>query len=117
LQSRGSGGGVAQHRMAWETRERGRPYYYRSVRDGEKVRKEYVGAGEIAELCAHADETIRCSREERRERERRELERLEALAALALDLDEAAAILVRAHLVAAGCHQRKGEWRRMRESA
>ena len=29
----------------------GRPYYYRSVRDGEKVRKVYEGSGELARIA------------------------------------------------------------------
>ena len=36
--------------MTLERRD-GRLYYYRSVRDGEKVRKLYVGAGEVARIC------------------------------------------------------------------
>jgi hypothetical protein len=104
--------------MAWERRGESR-YYYRSVRDGEKVRKEYVGRGEIAEALAHADETMRLSRAERREHERREsakeLERLEALAAPFLELSQTAEILLQAHLIAGGYRRRKGEWRRRRE--
>jgi hypothetical protein len=42
--------------MAWEARGgRSYYYYYRSIRDGERVRKEYVGTGEPAEAIAHAD--------------------------------------------------------------
>ncbi len=64
--------------MAWEQRG-GRRYYYQSERDEEgRVKKRYIGAGEIAELVAHADETRRRARQERREREREELERLKA---------------------------------------
>jgi hypothetical protein len=100
--------------MAWEKRERGGPYYYRSIREGERVRKEYVGAGEIAETISHADETRRQAREAKRAREREELERMEALAAPALEIDQAADILARAHLVAAGYRRHKGEWRRGR---
>ena len=98
--------------MGWETRERGGRYYYRSVRVGEKVRKEYLGAGEIAEALARSDETIRRVRELERASGRVEVERLEDLAAPVLRLDEAAATLLRAELVAAGFHRHKGVWRR-----
>lgn len=51
--------------MALEQRN-GRSYYYRYERDGEKVRKVYVGAGPIAELASEADrierETIEAQR-------------------------------------------------------
>ena len=36
-------------RMAWETRN-GRQYLYRSIREGETVRKEYLGRGRRARL-------------------------------------------------------------------
>ena len=104
--------------MAWEERERGGRYYYRSVRDGGRVRKEYVGAGEAAEALARADETIRRAREleleRERERELAEAERLGALAAPLLELAEAAEVLARAHLVAGGYRGHKGEWRMRR---
>src|SRR5688572_11594025 len=100
--------------MAWEERG-GRRYYYQSelVEDG-RVVKKYIGAGEIAELISHADETRRRTREARRAQEREELERMEALAAPVLEIDQAADILARAHLVAAGYRLHKGEWRRGR---
>ncbi len=101
--------------MSWEKRERGGRYYYRSVRDGERVRKEYIGTGEMAEAIAHADEAIRQERKRKRERGREEVERLEELAAPVLKIDEAAEVLARAALVAAGYHRYKGEWRLRRE--
>jgi hypothetical protein len=97
--------------MAWEERGRGGRYYYRSVRDGERVRKEYVGSGELAEILARGDALIRHQRAEERDRERAEVERLETLAAPVMDLDEAANVLVRAELVAAGYHRHRGQWR------
>ena len=71
--------------MAWEER-RGSRYYYRSVRVGERVRKEYVGAGEAAELAAPGAE-----------------------------LCEMVGVLARAELVVAGYHRHKGQWRFRRE--
>jgi hypothetical protein len=100
--------------MAWEKRERGGRYYYRSIRDGEKVRKEYIGTGEFAETLAHSDESIRLIRKLERDKGREELERLEALAAPALEIDKTTDILAHATLVVAGYHRRKGEWRRER---
>ena len=101
--------------MAWETRGR-KLYYYRSIRDGERVRKEYIGTGELAETLAYSDETIRRLRRREQDKGREELERLEALAAPVLEIDEAAEILARASLIASGYHRHKGEWRRERTS-
>jgi hypothetical protein len=95
-------------------RRDGRLYFYRSVRDGEKVRKRYVGAGEFARICSEIDLLRRSSRRAQREQERAELERLEALIAPVLDLSEAAEVLAHAHLIAAGYHRHKGEYRRAR---
>jgi hypothetical protein len=101
--------------MAWEERG-GNRYYYQSVREAGEVRKKYIGVGEVAELIAHADDTISRHREERRARAREELERMQSLVSEALKLDEAVDALTRAHLVAAGCHRHKGVWRRGRNT-
>jgi hypothetical protein len=97
-------------------RRNGQLYYYRSVRDGEKVRKRYVGAGEVARICYETDILQRTSRRTQRERERAELERLEGLVALVEELSEAVEVLVTAHLVDGGYRKRKGEWRRARSA-
>ena len=101
--------------MALETRG-GNLYYYRSVRDGEAVRKVYVGAGEIARISHESDRLRRTSQEAERERRQAELERLEALAAPVLELSEAAEVLAQAHLVAAGYRRYQGKWRRVRST-
>ena len=101
--------------MTLERRD-GRLYYYRSVRDGEKVRKVYVGAGEFARVCSETDILQRTSRRAQRERERAELERLEGLVALVEEFSEAAQVLVTAHLVDGGYRKHKGEWRRARSA-
>jgi len=93
----------------------GRVCYYKSRRDGEKVRKVYVGAGDFARGAAKLDEAERLKREEETTRWKKEKERLEASTAFLQELEEAAEVLVRAHLLASGCHQHKGQWRRQRE--
>jgi hypothetical protein len=80
------------------------------------VVREYVGGGLAGELAAEVDRIERERREAEEHRQRRELERLEALSAPVEDLHEAAAVLVRAHLLAAGCHRHKGEYRRARNA-
>jgi hypothetical protein len=97
-------------------RRGGKLYYYRSVRDGEKVRKVYVGAGETARVSHEEDVLWRTGRKARREREKEDLERVEALAAPVLEMSEAAEILARARLVAAGYHRHKGGYRRARRA-
>ena len=99
--------------MAWEKRV-GRFYYYRSRRAGERVRKQYIGAGEFAEALAHSDETISLIRKLERDKGREEVGRLEDLATPVLEIDETIDVLARAALVAAGYHRHKGEWRRER---
>ncbi len=99
--------------MALEQRD-GRTYYYRTIREGGKVRRVYLAAGELARI-AHERETMNAAaEEERRKREREDLESLKALAAPLRELDEGAEILTRAVLVAAGYHRHKGQWRRKR---
>src|SRR5215217_5036910 len=100
--------------MGWEER-RGRPYYYRSVREGKRVRKQYVGGGALGQLIAQLDELERLQREEEKASWREEWDRLQRSAEFLRELEEAAEILTRAWLLAAGFHKHKGEWRRLRE--
>src|SRR5215212_66582 len=102
--------------MAWERRG-SNLYYYQSERsiDG-RVRKKYVGTGEVAQAIAHADETIRRRRAAQSERARVELEEARTLASAGEELCEAADILAVAQLVAAGYHRHKGEWRMRRRA-
>jgi hypothetical protein len=101
--------------VAWERRG-SNLYYYQSQRIDGRVRKKYVGAGEVAQAVAHADETIRQRRAAQSERARVELEEAKTLASAGEELWEAADILAVAQLVAAGYHRHKGEWR-MRQRA
>ena|SRR5215207_7908667 len=95
----------------------GRVYYYKSRRDGEKVRKVYVGAGDFAHVAAKRDEAERLRRKEEAAYWEAERERLERSAAFLQEFEEAAEVLTRAHLLASGFHQHKGQWRRRRSGA
>jgi hypothetical protein len=103
--------------VAWEKRKRGGRYYTRSRRSPEdgRVVREYVGTGALAEIVAASERTKRELAQAERKREKTELESLEALIAPVLELSEAAEILAHAHLIAAGYHRHKGEYRRARD--
>ena len=101
--------------MAWERRERGERYYMRSRKVGGRVVREYVGGGVLGELAARTDAKERERREAEAAEGRAEVQLLEELAAPVVELCEVAEVLARAHLIAAGCHRHKGEWRRRRE--
>jgi len=100
--------------MGWEER-RGRLYYYRSVRKGKRVRKEYAGGGALGQLAAQIDELKRLQRKEEEASWREERQHLERSAGFLRELEEATEILTRAELLVTGFHKRKGEWRRTRE--
>jgi hypothetical protein len=100
----------------WEGRERGGLYYYRSHRVNGRVKKEYIGTGPLAELAAEVDAQERRQREEKAREWQAEREHLEALEGLTEELCEAAELLTRAALLAAGYRQHhRGEWRKQRE--
>jgi hypothetical protein len=101
--------------VAWERRG-SNLYYYQSERVDGRVLKKYVGAGEVAQAIAHADETIRRSRAAHSERARIELEEARTIASAGEELCEAADILAVAELVASGYHRHKGEWRMRRRA-
>jgi hypothetical protein len=102
--------------VGWEQRKRGTSYYTRSRRVDGEVRREYVGGGTLGEIAALEDQYERRRREEEAAYWKEEKERLKQDAAFLGELEAVANILVRAHLIAAGCHRHKGEWRRLRES-
>ena len=99
--------------MALERRN-GNLYYYRSVRDGDKVRKVYLGSGELARIAHEREVMNRTARQHERRESAKELERLEALAAPVLELCEVAEILTHAHLIASGHRRYQGHWRKRR---
>jgi hypothetical protein len=102
--------------VAWERRGDG-VYYYKTERQGGRVRKRYIGNGELAHIIAHADETRRRVWAERKAKERAELDEASSLASAGGELYEAVEILAVAELVASGYHRHKGgEWRMRRRA-
>src|SRR3954470_25052496 len=92
-----------------------RGYYYRSVRDGDRVLRVYLGRGPAAQLAALLVEERRAERRARALAWRAEEARWEAAAARQRELDELGEMLARAALLAAGYHQHdRGPWRRRR---
>jgi hypothetical protein len=97
--------------MPWETR-RGRRYYYRKRRQGDRVVSEYVGAGEAAEIAAQLDALAPALR-------LRQAERWASRRARDARVDEIAECidaLVCGVLLAAGHHTHKGQWRKKRHA-
>jgi TPP-dependent pyruvate/acetoin dehydrogenase alpha subunit len=104
--------------MGWEQRKRGAgSYYYQSRRVGDRVRKVYRGGGVLGRLAAQLDDLKRLERKEENAREIEEKRRLEQRVLFLRELDEAAEVLIRAELLASGCHQHKGQWRRRKPGA
>jgi len=100
--------------MAWEQRGN-HSYYYRSVRSGTRVTKEYVGGGRVASLIAQMDGIEREQQVQKRERAEFERQRWAALERPALDLDAVTDLLVAAAMTEAGYRRHdRGEWRRRR---
>jgi hypothetical protein len=98
------------------TRRGKRSYFYRSERRNGRPVRIYVGAGEVAELAAAAEDLRRLDRTIAvRQRQAEQARRQEAEAPL-LELCKTTDLLVRAALTAAGFYQHsRGEWRKSRE--
>jgi hypothetical protein len=98
--------------MGWD---KGR-YYTRSRKVNGRVVREYIGTGRVAELAAELDALEREKRRRAARALRRERDELAALEADVRAASQAADLVARAALLAAGFHQhRRGEWRRRRE--
>jgi hypothetical protein len=98
--------------VAWEKRKGSRNrYFYRSVRQGRRVVKQYFGKGLAGELAASLDATARREREQRAAavRESRHLYEV-ALQPLAV-LEDLLRALVTIELISAGYDYRHGRWR------
>jgi hypothetical protein len=96
--------------MGWETR-RGRKYYYRARRIGERVVKEYLGSGPAAEQAAQEDAEARARRKAARNEQKlieRATEPLQAFCTYSQ-------LLIEAELLVLGFYKRRGMWRRRKK--
>jgi hypothetical protein len=92
----------------------GKTYYYRNQREGRKVRRIYVAAGDAARKIAAEDASRRAqAAAERAARQEEQGKRL-AFDETLNQLDGSLKLLSHAVLVAAGLHRRSGKWRRWR---
>jgi hypothetical protein len=97
--------------MGWE-----RGYYYRVRKVNGRVVREYVGAGEVAELAAQKDALDRERRRLEALEQSREKDDMKALDVHLKVVSDRIDLAARAALLAAGFHQyKRGEWRRRRE--
>lgn len=101
--------------MAWEPRK-GRLFYYRKERRGDRVASIYSGGGPAGEAAALADREVRTVRARAAEARRRDQERLADELKMIDDWFNDVETLARAALLATGHHQHaRGVWRRRRE--
>jgi hypothetical protein len=98
--------------MGWESRQRGGRYYYRSIRDGDRTRKIYIGTGGNAHALARAQ----AEKQQQRQAERAAVVAEEAITAGAEaaleELLQLTDLLFRTAMMLAGFQCRRGEWRR-----
>jgi hypothetical protein len=99
--------------MGWKTINDHR-YFYKSEREGNRVRSVYFGAGESGSLMAEWIALERLDRAEERERLREDREESDAAERAISDWFDGIQAVAEAAMVAAGLHKHKGQWRRRR---
>ena len=99
--------------MGWETRGNGR-YYYRKVRDGGRVRSEYLGAGLFVDLLAEVDDLDRQQRQLDAEAWQDVIDAERRTVATLAEVDDMVRTMTAAVLIAEGLHTHRRQWRRQR---
>jgi hypothetical protein len=99
--------------VGWKT-IRGRRYYYKSAREGGRVKTRYIGAGEPGVLISLLDAEDRAEREAERNERRAELEESQAEERAMSEWFDGVQAVADAAMVEAGLHKHKGQWRRKR---
>ncbi len=97
--------------MGWKTIN-GRRYYYKSEREGGRVKTTYFGAGESGLLISRFESMERAEREAERDELRAERDENRAEEKAVADWFDDVQALADAAMVAAGFHKQKGQWRR-----
>jgi hypothetical protein len=100
--------------MGWDAKGGHSRYYYRSIREGDRVRKVYVGRGQQAENLARQVEQRRQERQAQREARHREFAEVASAEEKLRELHDLADLLMRAVLLGTGLHEHRGLWRRRR---
>lgn len=101
--------------MGWERRGTAGPYYYRSLRRGRRVVKQYFGAGDEAQRAPREDAERRASRAAQRQAVREETGQVQPIARLTNNVAIDANLLLEAVLLASGLHRHNyGPWRARR---
>ena len=99
--------------MGWKTIN-GRRYYYKSEREGCRVKTTYFGAGESGLLVSLLQREHRAEREAERDERRAEGEENRAEEKAVADWFDDVQAVADAAMIAAGFHKHKGQWRRRR---
>ncbi len=99
--------------MGWKTIN-GRRYYYKSEREGGRVKTTYFGAGESGLLISLLGLEDRAEREAERDERRAEREENRAEEKAVAEWFDDVQAVADAAMIAAGFHKHKGEWRRKR---
>ena len=103
--------------MGWETRRNGRRYYYAARRDGARVVKQYLGAGQLADAIAELNAQDARRHQLAAEAERAERAVQDGLHRQVTEACDLVDTLTRAVLLASGYHRHdRGEWRLRRAS-
>jgi len=100
--------------MAWHENGSSGPYYYRSIRQGDRVIRTYIGRGQQAEQMAREVDQRRQQRQAQHQALVQEQARVAKADNLVRELHKLVKLLVQATLVDGGYHQHRGQWRRRR---
>lgn len=105
---------MLQHKkMGWEYRGN-RKYYYRKRRVGKKVLSEYIGAGPEAEKIVQEDERVKSQRNNERLAWKRRQAEIRTIDDALDSIERLTRTIINSHLLLAGYHTHRGEWRKKR---